>query len=48
MALYEPQTGDRTIGPFQLVASSTHRGHLHAPQPVRRRQHLLLRGAFLE
>jgi len=23
MALYEPRTGDRTIGPFQLVASST-------------------------
>jgi len=39
MALYEPQTGDRTIGPFQLVASSTHRGHLQAPQPVRQRQH---------
>ena len=45
MALYEPQTGDRTIGPFQLAASSTHRGHLQAPQPVRQRQHLLLRGA---
>ncbi len=26
MAVYEPQTGDRIIGPFQLVASSTHRG----------------------
>ena len=26
MALYEPQTGDRTIGPFQSVASSSHRG----------------------
>ena len=45
MALYEPQTGDRTISPFQLVASSTHRGHLQAPQPVRQRQRPLLRGA---
>jgi hypothetical protein len=33
MALHEPQTGDRIIGPFRSVASSTHRGHLQAPQP---------------
>ena len=26
MVLYEPQTGDRTIGPFQLAASSTPAG----------------------
>jgi hypothetical protein len=28
MALHEPQTGDRIIGPFRSVACSTHRGHL--------------------
>ena len=28
MVPYEPQTGDRTIGPLQLAASSAPRGHL--------------------
>jgi hypothetical protein len=36
--LCEPQTGDPTIG-VPVVASSTHRRHLQAPQPVRQRQH---------
>ena len=31
MVLYEPQTGDLTIGPFRLAASGAHRGHLQAP-----------------